>query len=61
MKQAITLFFIIIFASLAFSQNIVAWEKSYGGSSAEAGYTVAPTLDGGVIVAGSNWSDDNDV
>ena len=36
------------------------WQKSLGGSSSEYAYSIAPTPDGGYIVAGSSYSNDGD-
>ena len=32
------------------------WEKTYGGSSADVGYSIQQTTDGGYIIAGTTWS-----
>ena len=37
------------------SGNVV-WQKTYGGSYADWAYAIAPTFDGGYVVAGSTWS-----
>jgi len=34
----------------------VVWQKTYGGSSADSAHAIAPTFDGGYVVAGSAWS-----
>jgi hypothetical protein len=39
----------------------IEWQKSLGGSSFDFGYSVAPTNDGGYIVAGESQSNDGDV
>ncbi|MDI6839878.1 MAG: T9SS type A sorting domain-containing protein [bacterium] len=38
--------------------NVVSagWEKTYGGTHWDFGYSVAQTRDGGYIIAGSTWS-----
>jgi len=39
----------------------IGWTKSYGGSGDEDGSCIAPTKDGGYIIAGSSSSNDGDV
>jgi hypothetical protein len=34
----------------------VVWQKTYGGSKADSASAIAPTFDGGYVVAGSTWS-----
>jgi hypothetical protein len=40
--------------------NIV-WEKSLGGSSADYGYSIQETMDGGFVITGDAWSNDGDI
>jgi len=39
----------------------IEWQKSFGGSDYDFGYTVFPTSDGGYIVAGESQSTDGDI
>src|SRR5205085_2881439 len=39
----------------------ILWEKSFGGTSTDVGYSVQQTIDGGFLVAGSTISNDGDV
>jgi uncharacterized delta-60 repeat protein len=41
------------------SDGDLMWEKTFGGSSADGGYSVQQTLDGGYIIAGYTWSNDS--
>jgi Secretion system C-terminal sorting domain len=43
------------------SAGNVQWQKCYGGSNAELGYTIATTSDGGYIIGGETNSQDGDV
>ena len=43
------------------AQPTIQWEKSLGGSAADAASSVKQTLDGGYIVVGSSYSNDGDV
>lgn len=43
------------------SNGILKWEKAYGGSASEIGYSIQVTADGGYIVAGQTASTDGDV
>ena len=55
-------FSFLIIPSLLFSQNnLIEWQKSYGGTSYEGAYQVKQTSDGGYIVCGYAWSNDGDV
>jgi uncharacterized delta-60 repeat protein len=38
------------------SQGNLDWEKTFGGSSWDAGYSIQQTQDGGYIIAGYTWS-----
>jgi hypothetical protein len=37
------------------------WQKALGGSGHEEARTITSTTDGGVVIAGTSWSDDGDV
>jgi hypothetical protein len=39
----------------------VDWKRVYGGTGHDGGASVAPTLDGGYVLAGFSQSNDNDV
>jgi len=39
----------------------IVWQRSFGGSNYDLGYTLSLTADGGFIVAGESQSDDGDV
>lgn len=57
--------FLILCTSLfpfhSVAQPTINWEKSFGGTQDELGYSIIQTNDGGYIVAGSTTSNDNDV
>jgi hypothetical protein len=57
------LFVIICLSILLAEAQIpeVEWEKSYGGSDDETGYSIRQTADGGFIMAGYSGSNDGDV
>lgn len=41
--------------------GVVEWQKCYGGSQDDFGYSVQQTVDSGFIIAGSTYSNDGDV
>lgn len=41
--------------------GLVQWEKTYGGTNSEYGYSIQQTMDGGYIVAGYTESSDGDI
>ncbi|MFK7809795.1 MAG: gliding motility-associated C-terminal domain-containing protein [Saprospiraceae bacterium] len=43
------------------SNGELIWERNYGGSGADYGYSIAQTADGGFVFAGSSISDDLDI
>ncbi|MBK6882970.1 MAG: T9SS type A sorting domain-containing protein [Flavobacteriales bacterium] len=43
------------------AQPAIDWQQSYGGSSADRGFSIAPTTDGGYIVLGESFSNDGQV
>lgn len=43
------------------ASGVIEWQKCLGGSSADFGYSVQQTSDGGYILGGNTWSDDGDV
>lgn len=43
------------------STGSIVWEKSFGGSGFDGGYSVQQTADGGYVIAGSNTSSDGNV
>ncbi|TKJ43894.1 hypothetical protein CEE36_01900 [candidate division TA06 bacterium B3_TA06] len=47
---------VILILLLFFSVPAQAWERTYGGSEVEEGYSVRETLDGGYIIAGGTYS-----
>ena len=57
------MFFLVIFSTSVYSQNApeIIWQKTLGGSDAEAAVAIAVTPDGGYIVAGGTYSNDGDV
>lgn len=57
------LFVLFIFITrLSFSQApVVSFQHAYGGSSGESIYDLQKTFDGGIIMAGSAYSDDGDL
>ena len=59
--KAVTTILLTALILPAFTQPALTWEKSYGGSWYETGYSVDETTDGGIVVAGFNWSTDGDV
>lgn len=72
MKTKITFLVLIIMTVTGFSQPVVKWENSFGGSNSDGNFSVGGivlsssilmdhTLDGGYIVAGLSDSNDGDV
>ena len=43
------------------SSGRIDWQKCYGGSDLDDAYSIQQTSDGGFIVAGATWSNDDDV
>jgi hypothetical protein len=60
MKLFFTLFFLSVF-SISFSQQIMEWQHSYGGTSDDMNPCVIKTTDNGLLIAGSSQSNDVDV
>ncbi|HET7152806.1 MAG TPA: T9SS type A sorting domain-containing protein [Candidatus Kapabacteria bacterium] len=61
MKFSLRASFIILiqfFAISLFAQPAIQWQKRFGGSQRDAGYSMCQTPDGGYIVSG--WSNSND-
>ena len=61
MRAIITLLTSIFITITGFTQHVIEWEKSFGGSGADGAYSFQKTTDGGYIVAGYNNSTDGDV
>ena len=64
MIHRIFLYFTVLFiCSSAFSQTLpsVEWQKCFGGSQADLGFSIQQTNDGGYIVGGVTQSNDGDV
>jgi hypothetical protein len=56
------LFLLIFFHSVfAYSQPVILWQKSLGGSESDVAYSIKQTSDSGYIVAGYTESNDSDV
>jgi hypothetical protein len=51
----------ILISPFCLAQPEIQWQKSYGGTSAEAAYSIRQTILGEYIVAGYSASDDGDV
>jgi hypothetical protein len=49
------------FAAIASAEVEVEWEKTFGGSSYDIGYSLCPTSDGGYVITGYCGSDGGDV
>jgi hypothetical protein len=43
------------------SAGNIEWQRTYGGSDEDLGYSISPTLDGGYIVSGETQSNNGDV
>jgi hypothetical protein len=43
------------------STGNIEWQRTYGGSGEDIGYSISPTLDGGYIVSGETQSNNGDV
>lgn len=57
----LSLLSILFFPYALFSQNnLIDWQKSYGGTSYDGAYQVKQTADGGYIVCGYSWSANGD-
>lgn len=63
MKSLVKVVLVLIFSLKAtYSQsNLIEWQGTYGGSSAEGARSIIQTLDGGYISIGSTYSIDGDV
>ena len=64
MIHRILLYYTILFiSSSAFSQTLpsVEWQKCFGGSQGDLGFSIQQTNDGGYIVGGVTQSNDGDV
>lgn len=62
-KFIIAIFVILIFSNCQSPMGIgvsTEWEKTYGGTAHDYGYSVEQTADGGYIVTGYTWSSDGD-
>ncbi len=58
MKKHVTLFLSLFVTSL-FAQPTIEWQRLLGGDAGDSGSHVHPTADGGYIVAGSTFSENN--
>lgn len=65
MKKYFILSLFITFSAIASAQPTagkpIRWERSYGGTMNETAYSIVKTDDGDYIVAGTTFSNDNDV
>jgi hypothetical protein len=55
------LYCIVVCRLAAQTQPSIVWEKSYGGTGDDEAFQAQQTSDGGFIVAGESYSNDNDV
>src|SRR5882672_11598499 len=46
---------------LSFSQPLIQWQKTFGGTSSDEASVIRATNDGGYIVTGLSYSSDGDV
>ncbi len=61
-KFFISIFFLFNLNSALFCQNnLIQWQKSYGGTSYDGGNQIKQTSDNGYVVCGYSWSTDGDV
>lgn len=61
MKKSLLLLSIFSFAQNLNAQIDIAWEKHFGGTSFDVGYSVVASPDGGFVAAGYSKSDDGQV
>lgn len=59
--KKLVLFFLFTIPVLSFSQPIIQWQKTYGGTASDEASIIRATSDGGFIVTGLSYSDDGDV
>jgi len=52
--------FLLVFFLVSFSHAQQRWERNYGGTGDDFGYSVQQTSDGGYIIAGYTWSFGNE-
>ena len=52
-------FFTFLLVNSTSAQTAIDWQNRFGGSDWESGKSIAPTDDGGYIMAGYSYSDDN--
>jgi len=62
-RYALLMFFSFCFQEIIFAQSApdIEWQKSLGGTSEEEALCIQQTADGGFIIAGESYSNDNDV
>lgn len=54
-------FFLFVLPSFSFSQPIIQWQKTYGGTAVDEASVIRATSDGGYIITGLSTSADGDV
>jgi len=56
-----TILFSLLLTITCLAQPPIRWQKTYGGTEADAGIVVKQTSDGGLVILANSWSKDGDV
>ena len=60
-KQILLLFLSLCIFQVYLAQPVIQWQKSFGGTAIDQGYSIQQTFDGGYVAAGTSQSNDFDV